>query len=262
MIERWPKMSELDISSRIRQCRTEKGWTQGELAEKLLGGELDGITGEKRDNMIRTVQSKVSVWERGKFEPSLSSLIQLAAIFDVTLEWLGTGEEKNTNWTRGMLPLLEQIPLLPNYEYRFKKNLVTTEMLEKSLKVSVPQKIIDDRANYLIHAPNNKMCRDGIYKGDYVAVRMLPLSGKGEDFVEAEPDVSTGKILHVALWMQEVPRGWILGRAYRSADGRGIDIYKNDGSYNNPVNYPYDTYQFHILGEVVGWIHMEKNKKG
>ncbi|HUT98800.1 MAG TPA: helix-turn-helix transcriptional regulator [bacterium] len=254
-------MSSLDISSRIRQCRTQKGWTQGELAEKLLGSELNGVEGEERDNMIRSVQSKVSVWERGKFEPSLSSLVELAVIFDVTLEWLGTGKEKDRNWTRGMLPLLEEIPLTFHSKYNFKEHVVTNEMLNKSLKVSVPQKLIDDGADYLVQALDNTMCRDGIYKGDYVAVRMLPLSGEEEDFIEAEPDVNTGKILHVAFWMRDAHPRWVLGRAYRSTDSRGIDIYKNDGSYNNPVTYPYDTHQFHILGEVVGWIHLEKHKK-
>jgi len=53
----------------IRQLRTERGWTQLELAIKL------GVT-------PLTVQN----WERGRFEPSASKLRTIAQTFGVSMD--------------------------------------------------------------------------------------------------------------------------------------------------------------------------------
>jgi putative transcriptional regulator len=53
----------------IKELRTERGWTQLELANHL------GVT-----------PSSVYNWERGKFEPRLSQVRALALLFEVPME--------------------------------------------------------------------------------------------------------------------------------------------------------------------------------
>ena len=63
-----------DVISRLRK---EKGWTQAELANKLLVSD-----------------KAVSKWESNKGEPSIEFLPILAQLFDVSLDYLMTGKEK------------------------------------------------------------------------------------------------------------------------------------------------------------------------
>ena len=65
------------IGDTISQLRKEKGWTQAELASKLLVSD-----------------KAVSKWESNKGEPSIEFLPILAQLFDVSLEYLMTGKEK------------------------------------------------------------------------------------------------------------------------------------------------------------------------
>ena len=51
--------------------RKQRKWKQSDVAEKL-----------------GTTQRKISYWEKGKIEPDLDDLLQLAEIFDVSLEEL------------------------------------------------------------------------------------------------------------------------------------------------------------------------------
>lgn len=53
----------------IRELRAERGWTQVELAFKL------GVT-----------PSTVYNWEKGRFEPRVSQLRDLARVFDVKMD--------------------------------------------------------------------------------------------------------------------------------------------------------------------------------
>ncbi len=53
----------------IRELRDEKGWTQLELANHL------GVT-----------PSTVYNWERGRFEPRLSQLRDLARVFNIRMD--------------------------------------------------------------------------------------------------------------------------------------------------------------------------------
>lgn len=56
---------------KIRELRTEKGWTQKELAEKM-----------------NTSPKNIWAWENEKCEPCISDLIKLARLFDVTVDYL------------------------------------------------------------------------------------------------------------------------------------------------------------------------------
>ena len=62
---------EVKFSERIKELRKETGLKQSELAEKL------GVT-----------QRKVSYWETGKIEPSLSDLWKISDFFSVTVDYL------------------------------------------------------------------------------------------------------------------------------------------------------------------------------
>ncbi|EMO92552.1 bacteriophage CI repressor protein [Leptospira interrogans str. UI 13372] len=61
----------MDIHSRIKKLRQERGWTQEELANKI------GIQ-----------QKQVSAYERSVNFPSTEILIKLAEVFDVSLDYL------------------------------------------------------------------------------------------------------------------------------------------------------------------------------
>lgn len=56
---------------KIRELRIENGFTQRELAEK-----------------IKTNSKNIWVWEKGVAEPPIDILIQLADIFNVTVDYL------------------------------------------------------------------------------------------------------------------------------------------------------------------------------
>ena len=64
-------MSNNSFQENLKELRLEKGVGQVELAEKI--GVSKGI---------------ISLWENGKREPTLSSLIALAKYFDVSLDSL------------------------------------------------------------------------------------------------------------------------------------------------------------------------------
>lgn len=64
------------LNERIKQLRKKSGFTQLELAEK-----------------VHVTDKAVSKWETGEGNPEISILIELAKIFNVTLDYLLTGKE-------------------------------------------------------------------------------------------------------------------------------------------------------------------------
>ena len=56
---------------RIKELRIESGITQKELAEKL-----------------NLTNSTICDWEKGRSEPDLQTLTQIAAVFDVSVDYL------------------------------------------------------------------------------------------------------------------------------------------------------------------------------
>lgn len=61
----------MKLGNKIRKLRTERGWTQSELAEKLSVSE-----------------SAISYYETGKREPDTETLHKLATLFNVSLDYL------------------------------------------------------------------------------------------------------------------------------------------------------------------------------
>ena len=66
----------MKVSNQIKKYRKNAEMTQTELAEKLY-----------------TTRQTVSKWEQGTIEPNIDMLIQLAQLFDVTVDDLVTGEQ-------------------------------------------------------------------------------------------------------------------------------------------------------------------------
>ena len=64
-------MMNTNFAENLKELRLEKGIGQVELAEKI--GVSKGI---------------ISLWENGKREPTLSSLVALAKYFDVSIDTL------------------------------------------------------------------------------------------------------------------------------------------------------------------------------
>jgi putative transcriptional regulator len=64
--------------NRLRVLRAERGWTQAELA-----GRLD------------VSRQAVNAIENGKHDPSLSLAFRIARLFDLTVEEIFAGQEKD-----------------------------------------------------------------------------------------------------------------------------------------------------------------------
>ena len=64
-------MKEIKFGERLKELRSEKGIGQIELAAQI--GVSKGI---------------ISLWEQGKREPTLSSLIAIADYFSITIDYL------------------------------------------------------------------------------------------------------------------------------------------------------------------------------
>jgi len=67
----------MEFEDKIKSLRKEKNWTQKELAEKL-----------------NVSDKTISSWETGRTYPDIDSLIQLADLFDLTLDELIRGDKK------------------------------------------------------------------------------------------------------------------------------------------------------------------------
>jgi putative transcriptional regulator len=57
------------VRSRLKVLRAEKGWSQGDLADKA-----------------QVSRQTINAIETGKYEPSLSLAFRLAAIFELSIE--------------------------------------------------------------------------------------------------------------------------------------------------------------------------------
>lgn len=77
---------------RLRELRNKSGLTQNEIASKL------GVSGQTILN-----------WENGIYEPKINQLIQLADLFDVTVDYL-IERKNNDKKADGICRELEKIP--------------------------------------------------------------------------------------------------------------------------------------------------------
>lgn len=67
----------LAISEQLRKYRTERGMTQEELAEKLF-----------------VSRQAISKWEKGEANPDLDNVVELARIFEISLDELVLAKEQ------------------------------------------------------------------------------------------------------------------------------------------------------------------------
>jgi transcriptional regulator with XRE-family HTH domain len=65
------------FGTRMRQARKDKGWTQRRLAQEY-----------------GAAQATISLYERGFYEPTLSTATCIARALGVSLDWLTGREEK------------------------------------------------------------------------------------------------------------------------------------------------------------------------
>ena len=77
---------------RLRELRNESGLTQNEIAAKL------GVSGQTILN-----------WENGIYEPKINQLIQLADLFNVTVDYL-IERPNNEKEIENIIKSLERIP--------------------------------------------------------------------------------------------------------------------------------------------------------
>lgn len=69
----------MSFSKKIKSLRQEKGWSQGQLAEEL--------------NIHR---EQISTYERGQVIPNTEILMQLAKVFQVSIDYLVFDEEEKS----------------------------------------------------------------------------------------------------------------------------------------------------------------------
>ena len=67
----------MTFAERLAQARKEKGYTQSDVAEKL-----------------NVSFQAVSLWERGETAPEISKLVDIAALYQVSSDWLLTGKKE------------------------------------------------------------------------------------------------------------------------------------------------------------------------
>ena len=65
----------MTFSERLVKIRKEKGFTQSDVAEKM-----------------NVSFQAVSLWERGETTPEIDKLVDIAALYQVSLDWLLTGK--------------------------------------------------------------------------------------------------------------------------------------------------------------------------
>ena len=70
--------SDLDMKNRIRVLRTEKNWSQAELAAKV------GVS-----------RNSINAVENGKFDPSLPLAFSIAEAFDLKIEEVFLREDRS-----------------------------------------------------------------------------------------------------------------------------------------------------------------------
>lgn len=93
-----------DFPKKLKELRTQKGWSQGQLGKKI-GADLQ----------------RISKYERGVMWPTMELMVRLAKIFDVTVDFLvrddkkaAVGKIKNQD----LLNQLEQINDLPDEDQK------------------------------------------------------------------------------------------------------------------------------------------------
>lgn len=67
----------MTFSERMAKARKDKGFTQNDVAERL-----------------NVSFQAVSLWERGETTPEIDKLVEIASLYQVSLDWLLTGKKE------------------------------------------------------------------------------------------------------------------------------------------------------------------------
>jgi len=250
----------LSPGERVNLCRTEKNWSQRELAEKLVAMKMTpNVSDPVYEKRLRAAQTQVSAWEKGLYQPSVTSTRQLAQIFGVSVEWFLSGKT-TLKQQHSTLPLLEPLVFLEiESVYDIKHPYFPQDYLDAGLPVNVPERL-SENADFLIKAPNNCMSFDGIWKDDYVAISQYR-GPEGDDGQVEVLEIGSSKIFLVLVWRNGEPFTYHLARV-REVVGR-IGYFLVFNSFNTfPVEYSRkESYITVPIGEVRGWMHFENPVK-
>ncbi|MFV8044920.1 helix-turn-helix domain-containing protein [Streptococcus pluranimalium] len=110
---------------RLRELRTERGWTQSFTAN-LFGVKQGGYTN----------------WENGTREPKIETLIEIAKIFDVTTDYLLGVTNKNIsqNYEKKLYRKIDNLNYELYYNYRIGINQILEVMDELSENFNISEK--------------------------------------------------------------------------------------------------------------------------
>lgn len=131
-------MDQIKIGSFLKELRTEKGITQGQLAEAL-----------------NVSNRSVSRWETGNTLPDISLLVELAEYYDVDIKEIIDGERKSENMEKEVKETLDKISVYDNEKRKSQLGtfaiftellivigIVISLTLTKFVADSVPQMVI------------------------------------------------------------------------------------------------------------------------
>lgn len=144
------------LSKRLRQLRQERGMTQDDLAERL-----------------QTTRSTIANWETGRTEPSIEVLQKLTKFFNVSLDYLVSGEEfkrypVSDEWV--FLPVVGEI-------HAGKPAFVIAESSER---VPVEKERVRGGDYFWIRVEGDSMVGAKIEPGDLVLVRRQDCVDNGD----------------------------------------------------------------------------------
>ena len=105
------------LSTQIKELRRRKGWSQAELARRL-----------------HISPSAIGMYEQGRREPSVDTLVALSKEFDVTMDYLvvgSNGVNLNHRICISHKQLMEALPELRNLSREDLLVMLLAEMLQK-----------------------------------------------------------------------------------------------------------------------------------
>jgi transcriptional regulator with XRE-family HTH domain len=109
------------IHEKIKKLRQQKGWSQTQLANKM------GVRSQH-----------ISRYERGNSNPSAETLSKFAEIFGVSVDYLLSEDEKNTNTykikDKQLQRYFEEVDNLDEEDKNVIKNLIDAVLIRKKVK--------------------------------------------------------------------------------------------------------------------------------
>ncbi len=142
------------LATRIKSLREKEGWTQKELADKVYRGE-----------------STVRMWELGKSEPDIDTLVTLIKIFNVSADYLLYEEINSMHQKKGYL-----IPVLGKVAAGIPIEAIT-DILDYE---EIPAEMLKDGSEYFALEIKGDSMEPKISEGDVVIVRKQESCDSGD----------------------------------------------------------------------------------